>query len=136
MKQIIYTGQEIANIIGAKLISDNPSDIKAVDILIDSRRLIGAKHTLFFALVTKKNDGHRYIRELYEKGIRYFVVNKPPKSFEGYKKCSFFIVNDTLEALQMLSAFHRSRFDIPVIGITGSNGKTVIKEWLFQLIKS
>ncbi|MBT4191384.1 MAG: bifunctional UDP-N-acetylmuramoyl-tripeptide:D-alanyl-D-alanine ligase/alanine racemase [Lentimicrobiaceae bacterium] len=134
MKQIIYNGQEIASIIGAKLISENSNDIKVTDILIDSRRLIRAKHTLFFALVSKKNDGHRYIKELYTKGIKYFVVNKPPKSFKSYKNCTFFVVDDTLEALQRLSAFHRSRFDIPVIGITGSNGKTVIKEWLFQLL--
>ena len=79
MKQIIYNGQEIASIIGAKLISENSNDIKVTDILIDSRRLIRAKHTLFFALVSKKNDGHRYIKELYTKGIKYFVVNKPPK---------------------------------------------------------
>ena len=134
MKHDAYTGIDIANTIGAQLNSDKPETILVKDILIDSRRLISSKNTLFFSLVTKKNDGHRYIKELYDRGVKYFVVNKLPDSAKGMKNASWFIVDDTLVALQKLAAYHRSKFDFPIIGITGSNGKTVIKEWLFQLL--
>lgn len=134
MKHFAYTGNEIADIIHAELISDNPDKVEIYDILIDSRRLISSTATLFFALATKKNDGHNYIKELYDNGVRYFVVNQMEDYFQKLENCSFFLVSDTLIALQLLAASHRHKFDYPVIGITGSNGKTVIKEWLYQLL--
>ena len=91
---------------------------------------------MFFALTSKKNDGHKYIAYLHNKGIRCFVVSKLDKEFADLPDSSFFVVENTLTALQMLATSHRQRFDIPVIGITGSNGKTVIKEWLYQLMNS
>ena len=115
------------------------------DLLIDSRRLIHPDHCLFVALVSERNDGHKYIAELYEKGVRYFMISKIPKEFTIYDRrftiydlpgASFILVEDTLVALQQLGAFHRRQFDIPVIGITGSNGKTIVKEWLFQLLNA
>jgi len=130
----LYTGTEIAEIINAVLISQNPDKIRVKDILIDSRRLITPEQTLFFALKTKRNDGHRYIDDLYQKGLRYFVVSLENSWEEHYPEGSFFLVRDTLSALQQLAAAHRMNFDIPVIGITGSNGKTIVKEWLFQLM--
>ncbi len=136
MKHNAYTGIEIADFITADLISPSPDSIVITDILIDSRRLISAEDTLFFALVTKKNDGHKYIKELFEKGIRCFVVSYLDSNIKELPGCSFFLVEDTLIALQRLATNHRKRFDIPVIGITGSNGKTVIKEWLFQLLNA
>jgi len=134
MKHNAYTGIEIAEFIQANLISPSSNEIIVTDILIDSRRLISEKATLFFALITKKNDGHKYIEELYNKGIRYFVVSHIDDSIKNLPGCSYFLVEDTLVALQQLAANHRKRYDIPVIGITGSNGKTVIKEWLYQLL--
>ena len=134
MNHISYKGPEIAEIINARLISKDPESINVVDILIDSRRLISAKSTLFFALVSKKNDGHNYIEELYKKGIRYFVVSSYTNDYDKLVDSSFFIVDDTHAALQLLASNHRRRFNIPVVGITGSNGKTVIKEWLYQLL--
>jgi len=136
MKHIAYNGKEIADLIDAELISDSPESINIIDILIDSRRLISPELTLFFALVTAKNDGHKYINDLYSKGIRYFVVSNFKKEFGNLKGASFFLVKDTLDALQKLATGHRKKFDIPVIGITGSNGKTVIKEWLYQLLNA
>lgn len=130
----IYSGIEISESLGAKLISANPGEIEVKDILIDSRRLITAENCLFFALVTKSNDGHKYIKELYSKGVRSFVISHFDDELKNLEGASFFIVNDTLAALQKLTAYHRKYFTMPVIGITGSNGKTIIKEWLFQLL--
>lgn len=105
-------------------------------LLTDSRSLTFAEQTLFFALKTSKGDGHRYIPQLYDKGVRAFVVSESNESFrntcpEGW----FIVVPNTLNALQRLAAYHRQQFDgFPVVGITGSNGKTIVKEWLYQLI--
>ncbi len=99
----------------------------------DSRQISFATDGLFIALVTARRNGHQYILQAYQKGVRAFLVseNIPAGSFPG---AVFFRVNDTLTALQQLSAVHRAAFGIPVIGITGSNGKTIVKEWLSQLM--
>ncbi|RLD89470.1 MAG: bifunctional UDP-N-acetylmuramoyl-tripeptide:D-alanyl-D-alanine ligase/alanine racemase [Bacteroidetes bacterium] len=131
-----YSGKQIAEIIDARLISENPDAVMVQDILIDSRRLISPENLLFFALVSKRNNGHFYIKELLKKGVRYFVVSETLADFEIPEYAAFFVVDNTLEALQKLTAFHRDQFDLPVIGITGSNGKTVIKEWLYQLLST
>ena len=111
----------------------NTNDNTISDILIDSRQLIEPKRTLFFAIKSQRNDGHKYIGELYKKGVRAFVVSQQPDT-DAMPEATFIVVNDTLEALQALAAYHRSQYNIPVIGITGSNGKTVVKEWLFQTL--
>lgn len=130
----IYNGKELSKILGARLTSPNPEGITVKDILIDSRHLISAEQCMFFALVTKRNDGHKYIHELYEKGLRHFVVSTLPDDQNKMTDAHFFLVDNTLEALQKLASYHRGLFNIPVIGITGSNGKTIIKEWLFHLM--
>ncbi len=129
-----YTGDQIRKILKAELISENPQQIFIKDILIDSRRLISAENCLFFALVSKHNDGHKYIDELYKKGLRNFVVSKKEFIKPELNDVNYFVVKNSLEALQNLTSAHRQNFNIPTIGITGSNGKTVIKEWLFQLL--
>ena len=108
-------------------------NLEVSDLLIDSRQLVAASQTLFFALVSNRNDGHKYIGELYNNGVRAFVVSRPP-DLESFPEAGFIVVEDTLLALQQLAAWHRQQFDIPVIGITGSNGKTIVKEWLAQLL--
>src|SRR5439155_10209283 len=80
-----------------------------------------------------RRDGHQFIPELYKKGIRNFVVSEAIET-AAYPQSNFISVKDTLAALQQLAAYHRTRFNIPVIGITGSNGKTIVKEWLYQLL--
>ena len=103
-------------------------------LLTDSRSLCFPSETLFFALTGPRNDGHNYIRDLYNRGVRNFVVSRLPDRMEDYSESNFLLVQDTLAALQKLAALHRKHFNIPVVGITGSNGKTIIKEWLYQLL--
>ena len=127
-----YAIKEIARVIGAKtnqLLDDTVSLL-----LTDSRRLSFPEQSLFFALKTKTNDGHRYIQELYKLRVRNFVVSDMLPEFESMKDANFLIVKDTLRALQKLATHHRKQFNIPEIGITGSNGKTIVKEFLYQLL--
>ncbi len=113
-----------------------PVDIDINWLLTDSRTLSFPAESIFFAIHTKRNDGHKYITELYHQNLRYFVVSEMLTEFENLTDAVFIQVNNTLEALHKLVAFHRSTFNIPIIGITGSNGKTVVKEWLYQLLQS
>ena len=124
--------EEIASVIGAKRVGTHNVNIDWL--LTDSRSLCFPEETLFFALKTKRNDGHKYIEELYAKGVRNFVVTELPDAIKHCQGSNFLVVNDTLKALQRLAAKHREQFDIPGIGITGSNGKTVVKEWIYQLV--
>lgn len=126
--------EEIASAVGAERIGDTPA---AIDwILTDSRSLCFPEETLFFALKTKRNDGHKYIADLYRRGVRNFVVSEVPSEASGFEHVNFLKVPNPLKALQRLAAKHREKFQVPVIGITGSNGKTVVKEWLYQLLGS
>ncbi|GAB6395338.1 MAG: bifunctional UDP-N-acetylmuramoyl-tripeptide:D-alanyl-D-alanine ligase/alanine racemase [Bacteroidales bacterium] len=127
-----YSIKEIARIVGAK--TGNIYDAPISILLTDSRRLSFPEQSLFFALKTKTNDGHKYIRELYNLRVRHFVVGEMPPDAGAMTEANFLPVKDTMKALQKLAAHHRKRFDIPVIGITGSNGKTVVKEFLYQLL--
>ena len=127
-----YAIKDVAQIIGAKttILQDTIISI----LLTDSRRLSFPEQTLFFALTTKTNDGHRYIKDLYKLRVRNFVVSQILPEFENMPDANFLLVKDVLRALQKLAIYHRKRFQIPVIGITGSNGKTVVKEFLYQLL--
>lgn len=127
-----YTIKQIAGIVNAK--TDTLHDDTISILLTDSRRLSFPEQSLFFALKTKTNDGHKYIAELYRLRVRNFVVSDRLPEFDAMKEANFLVVKDTLKALQKLAAFHRKRFDMPVIGITGSNGKTIVKEFLYQLL--
>ena len=123
----------------AKIIKAQPGDFINYPIsalLTDSRSLTFPEETLFFALVTERNDGHRYIEELYRKGVRNFVTEHPADNADKMIDANFLVVKNTLDALQALAAHHRQQFSIPVIGITGSNGKTTVKEWLYQLLQA
>ncbi|MBO4574009.1 MAG: bifunctional UDP-N-acetylmuramoyl-tripeptide:D-alanyl-D-alanine ligase/alanine racemase [Bacteroidales bacterium] len=137
MRNDVYTTKRIASVVGGELIVNQSVDYVIKNILFDSRLLVEPENTIFFALSSGRNDGHKYIADLYMKGIRAFVVGDTfPKSASqnDYPEADFIIVSDTLSALQKLAAYHRSQFNIPVVGITGSNGKTVVKEWLYQIM--
>ncbi|WP_281231031.1 bifunctional UDP-N-acetylmuramoyl-tripeptide:D-alanyl-D-alanine ligase/alanine racemase [Flavobacterium gelatinilyticum] len=108
------------------------TDIFVDHISIDSRSLQNGSQTLFIALSGVNNDAHLYISELIDKGVRNFVVQHIPEKVKG--KANFFIVKNTLKALQELAAYYRDLFNIPIIGLTGSNGKTIVKEWLNFLL--
>ena len=127
-----YSILEIADIVKAK--TGNLTTATVNTLLIDSRSLTYPESTLFFAIRTKSNDGHKYIKQLYDKGVRNFVVEYiPEEKFDD--NTNFVIVKDTLSALKQVAKYHRQRFNIPVIGITGSRGKTTVKEWLYQLLR-
>ena len=128
-----YTVKRIASVVGGQIIGNQLDTVVVKDILFDSRLLVDAENTLFFALYSGRNDGHKYITELYEKGVRAFVVSENFASSQC-PDATFIVVDDTLDALQKLAAHHRAQFNIPVVGITGSNGKTVVKEWLYQIL--
>ena len=125
-----YSIVTITTLIGAHRIGTADTHIDWL--LTDSRSLVFPEESLFFAIHTQKNDGHRYIPELYARGVRNFVVSQAPE--QPADDANYLIVPSPLKALQRLAERHREEFDIPVIGITGSNGKTVVKEWLYQLL--
>ncbi len=137
---MFYNLSQISHILGCPLRGNRLATANTQPqvslLLTDSRSLSFSDQTLFFAIRTSKGDGHRYIPLLYNAGVRAFVVSESNEEFrntcpEGW----FLVVPDTLVALQKLAAAHRRQFDnIPVIGITGSNGKTIVKEWLYQLL--
>ena len=138
-----YTIEKITTLIGARRIGT--ADAKIGWLLTDSRSLCFPEETLFFALKSARNDGHRYIEDLYRRGVRNFVVEKSwgqvhdsdenqTSSLRDFSDANFLIVPSPLAALQRLAERHRDEFDCPIVGITGSNGKTMVKEWLYQLL--
>jgi len=131
---VSYTIQQIAGFTGGNLYGNSDQKNEIRFLLTDSRRLVFPQSAVFFALETTKNDGHNYISGLIDKGVGCFVVSRLPENQEWLKKSAFILTDDTLEALQKLVAAHRQQFSIPVTGITGSNGKTIVKEWLSQLL--
>ena len=126
-----YSIVKIATLIGARRYGSTDANIGWL--LTDSRSLCFPEQTLFFALRTKRNDGHKYIDDLYRRGVRNFVVESLPA--EVYPDANFLKVPSPLAALQRLAERHRDEFSIPIVGITGSNGKTWVKEWLYQILR-
>jgi Alr-MurF fusion protein len=108
-------------------------DRQVRDLIIDSRKAPLSEQALFFAIIGSRHDGHQYISTLYSVGIRQFVIERSI-DIGTYPEANFLLVKSTPLALQALAGFHRKSFNIPVVGITGSNGKTIIKEWLYQLL--
>lgn len=122
---------DIASALGNPTIRDSRM---ITTLLTDSRALTFPEGTLFFALVTQKQDGHKYIKPLYSRGVRAFVVSDRNFPTDEYRDATFITVPDTLAALQQVGSLHRHRLSMPVVGITGSNGKTTVKELLYQMI--
>lgn len=131
----MYSAQQIAEITGSKLKGNANYGISFY--LTDSRSLQSPEGVLFIAVKTRRNNGHAFIPELIEKGVKNFLVMEgEADDFKSEDTDVVFIIHkDPVGAIQQLAAYHRRRFSIPVIGITGSNGKTVVKEWLYQLLK-
>lgn len=128
-----YSINDITELIGARRYGQSEAQIDWL--LTDSRSLAFPESTLFFALRTKLGDGHHYIDNLYHRGVRNFVVGVLPPHYETlYPDANFLLVVNPLKSLQRLAKQHRERIDLPIIGVTGSNGKTVVKEWLYQLL--
>ena len=133
MMKTNYSIEEIVKAVQGQMSGADAASFLITELLTDSRKLIHPEHTLFFALPGMKQDGHQFIADLYSKGVRCFVVAKAMPIAE-MPLAVFIQVKDVLAALQKLAAYHRKKFNIPVIAITGSNGKTVVKEWLYQLL--
>lgn len=130
----MYNPTIISHILNAKLVGFHNHCVQ--HLLIDSRQLTEPINSVFIALETERNDAHQYIYGLCQKGVRTFIVRYIPENCIGLDETiSFLIVPDTLQALQKLACAHRSQVHIPVLGITGSNGKTIVKEWLYQLLR-
>lgn len=127
----MITFQTITQQIKGVVIAAPNSSCSITQLVIDSRHVSLPDGVLFFAIQTSRNDGHQYIPELYAKGVRNFIVTK---SIDFLPDANVFQVENSVRALQEVAAFHRKQFDYPVLGITGSNGKTIVKEWLFQLL--
>ncbi len=129
-----YQINHIAKIVNGTLHANSDST-PVVHLLLDSRQVIYPRSSLFFALVGKRHNGHRFIGDVYKKGVRNFVVSEDIDRSK-YPEANFINVPDCLQAIQDLARHHRSQFPLKTIGITGSNGKTIIKEWLFQLLRA
>lgn len=124
-----YKLNQIAQIVDGKLIGDDQALVN--EVFFDSRIIVNPHHGIFFALTGNQKNGHLYIQKAYQLGLRNFVVHQP---IEGLADANWIIVNNPLLALQQWATFHRTQFSYPVVAITGSNGKTIVKEWLYQLL--
>lgn len=127
-----YSILEIAKVLGIKDKSCKEATISIL--LTDSRKVVFPSESLFFALTTHANDGHKFVRDLYAQEVQNFVVTHIDPDWVDMTDANFLVVKNTLSALQKVASFHRNRFDIPIVGITGSNGKTIVKEWLYQVV--
>ena len=131
MNQELYSIEHIAQILKAKALLPSPETIIR-KLLTDSRTVIDPEGSLFFA-VKAKRDGHQFIKDAYQNGVRNFVVSDSSYA-EQYPSANFILVDEVLQALQALATYNRKANELKVIGITGSNGKTIVKEWLYQLL--
>ncbi len=123
---------DIARITGGTLIGS--PDVVVSELVTDSRQLSFTEEIAFVAIRGKNHDGHQYIANLYQKGIRTFIVEKLPENTSGYSSAAFIQTDSSVEALQKIASYRRKAFNSPVIAITGSAGKTIVKEWLADIM--
>lgn len=122
---------ELEKVTGGKILSV-VKDQPVTTLLTDSRKAAINEGAMFFAIGGAHHDGHRFVEHLFEQGVQQFIVERPVAAIAN--RANILLVPSSVKALQDISAFHRSSIQAPVIGITGSNGKTIIKEWLYQLL--
>ena len=122
-----YTAKQIAEITGSQLIGEENLHIK--NIAYDSRTLFSVNDTAFLAINTSKNSGEKYIQSAIEKGIDIIISEH---HFPQYENITWIVVDNSILFLQKIAKYHLHQFDLKAIGITGSNGKTIVKEWLYQ----
>ncbi len=119
--------------IGAGTILQLATDLPVSNLVIDSRKAVVNEGSVFFAISGPRNNGHNYISQLYQSGIRQFVIENRI-DLTSFPRANFLLATSSVKALQRIAEVHREEYSIPVIGITGSNGKTIVKEWLYQLL--
>ena len=129
----VHPVAHISSLMGTTLLG-HPAERVVEHLLIDSRKLVFPPTTLFFAIKTEQGDGHHYIDELYREGVRNFVVSTVP-DLSSFPDAIFLLTENVVASLQMLAVAHRKQFEFTVIGITGSNAKTIVKEWLNHLLQ-
>lgn len=129
-----YFISNIAEIINGKWLRSSPTHHTIEHLLLDSRQVVFPASALFFAVKGTRHNAHLFIPQLYADGVRSFIISEAVE-VQNYPEANFILVKNTLDALQQLTTYHRQQFNLPVIGITGSNGKTIVKEWLFQLLR-
>ena len=126
--------KEIAFIVSGRILQFS-QEYSLDHLLIDSRKILSAGSSLFFAIEGERHDGHKFIHEVYKAGVRQFIVEKEKGlNLANIPGANVLRVSSAIQALQQLAAHHRKQFDLPVMAITGSNGKTIVKEWLSQLL--
>ncbi|MFO7656461.1 MAG: bifunctional UDP-N-acetylmuramoyl-tripeptide:D-alanyl-D-alanine ligase/alanine racemase [Bacteroidales bacterium] len=128
-----YFVSEIAQLTGRAIIR---KDVVVRNLLYDSRRINSPEDSLFMAITGERHNGHDYIGDLYSKGVRNFLVSEERDFTNSFPQANFIFVNNTLETLQKLASLHRKKFNIPVVAVTGSNGKTIVKEWLYHVLEA
>lgn len=125
------THAQLIDIFAARFVG-TPNAALVQEVVYDSRRISRSEGVAFFGLNGPKRSGFEFVKKAYDKGIRIFVLDQPPA--EVYPAACFYIVQDVLEALQKLAAFHRKRINYPILAITGAIGKTTVKEWIYHLL--
>ncbi len=126
------SSSDIAQITDGTL-TGNP-DLPVSDIITDSRRFSFTEELIFFAITGKNHDGHSFIDSLYRKGVKVFAVERLPDDTGFYRDAAFIKTRNSIAALQLLATYHRKSYKWPVISVTGSTGKTIVKEWLSDVL--
>lgn len=134
MPHIIYDIQKVAGIVQGELLCYDKEHVTISQLITDSRKVVNHEVSLFFAIAGDRRDGHEFIADLIQAGVHNFVISKR-EFIPNHANANFIVVAEPLTAMQQLAQSHREQFHIPVVGITGSNGKTIVKEWLYQLLR-
>ncbi len=134
MSHINYDIKKVASIVNGELLCYDNEHVIISQLITDSRKVVNQEISLFFAIQGDRRDGHEFISDLIQAGVHNFVISKR-EFIPSNANANFIVVAEPLVAMQQLAQSHREQFHIPVIGITGSNGKTIIKEWLYQLLR-
>jgi alanine racemase len=134
LERIIYNLEQIAGLVNGELFLRLPEKQEVIHLVTDSRKITAPDTSLFFAISGDRRNGHEFIQALVVSGVTSFVISQKEMLLR-HQDVNFILVADPLRAMQQLAAHHRQHFTIPVLGITGSNGKTIVKEWLYQLLR-
>ncbi|MEO7175261.1 MAG: Mur ligase domain-containing protein, partial [Saprospiraceae bacterium] len=130
---VAYAAAELFDIVDGHILQRADQDFPIENLITDSRQFFFPIKSLFFALPGQSRDGHSFLTDLYKHGVRNFVVQED-KTLPELPGANIIAVASVIDALQKIAAYHRRQYQYPVIGISGSNGKTIVKEWLAQLL--